>query len=36
VALAGYYHAISFVTNAFRLPLEPFGARFAVASTGSP
>jgi alkylhydroperoxidase family enzyme len=35
VALAGYYHAISFVTNAFRLPLEPFGARFVVASTGS-
>ena len=24
VALAGYYHAISFVTNAFRIPPEPF------------
>ena len=24
VVLAGYYHAISFVTNAFRIPNEPF------------
>jgi len=24
VALAGYYHTIAFVTNAFRIPLEPF------------
>lgn len=29
VALAGYYHAISFLVNALALPLEPFGARFA-------
>jgi alkylhydroperoxidase family enzyme len=28
VVLAGYYHAIAFVTNALRLPLEPFAARF--------
>lgn len=32
VVLAGYYHAIAFATNALRLPLEPFGARFAAAS----
>jgi alkylhydroperoxidase family enzyme len=30
VVLAGYYHAIAFATNALRLPLEPFGARFAA------
>jgi len=29
VVLAGYYHLIAFATNAFRLPLESFGARFA-------
>jgi alkylhydroperoxidase family enzyme len=29
VVLAGYYHVIAFVTNALRVPLEPFGARFA-------
>lgn len=29
VVLAGLYHVISFATNALRLPLEPFGARFA-------
>jgi alkylhydroperoxidase family enzyme len=29
VILIGYYHAISFATNAFRVPLESFGARFA-------
>jgi alkylhydroperoxidase family enzyme len=28
LVLAGYYHAIAFATNALRLPLEPFGARF--------
>jgi len=28
VVLAGLYHVISFATNAFALPLEPFGARF--------
>jgi alkylhydroperoxidase family enzyme len=28
LVLAGYYHAISFLTNALRLPLESFGARF--------
>ena len=28
VALAGFYHLISFVTNALRIPLEAYGARF--------
>ncbi len=28
VAIAGFYHMISFLTNALRLPLEPYGARF--------
>lgn len=28
VVLAGLYHAISFATNAFEVPLEPFAARF--------
>jgi 4-carboxymuconolactone decarboxylase len=28
IALAGFYHLISFVTNALRIPPEPFGARF--------
>ena len=28
VVLSGYYHAIAFATNALRLPLEPFAARF--------
>jgi alkylhydroperoxidase family enzyme len=28
VALAGFYHLISFLTNAFRIPLESYGARF--------
>ncbi len=32
VVLAGYYHAIAFATNALRVPLEPFGARFAIPS----
>jgi alkylhydroperoxidase family enzyme len=27
VVLAGFYHLISFATNAFALPLEPFAAR---------
>ena len=31
VALVGHYHGISFVTNAFRLPLEAGAARFAAA-----
>ncbi|NMO16686.1 carboxymuconolactone decarboxylase family protein [Pyxidicoccus fallax] len=30
LALAGYYHAISYVTNALRLPLESFAARFPI------
>lgn len=29
IALTGYYHTISFFTNALRLPLEPDAARFA-------
>jgi alkylhydroperoxidase family enzyme len=28
IALAGFYHLISFVTNALRIPPEPYGARF--------
>ncbi len=28
IALAGFYHLISFVTNALRIPREPYGARF--------
>ena len=28
VALAGFYHLISFMTNALRIPPEPYGARF--------
>lgn len=28
VALVGFYHLISFTANAFRVPLEPFAARF--------
>lgn len=28
IALAGYYHQISFVANAARLPAEPFGVAF--------
>jgi len=37
VVLAGYYHAISFATNALRVPLEPFAARFPrAAATASP
>lgn len=28
VVLVGYYHAIAFATNAFRLPLEAMAARF--------
>lgn len=32
VVLAGLYHVISFATNAFALPLEPFSARFPAAA----
>ena len=28
IALAGYYHAISFLCNGLELPLESYGARF--------
>jgi len=28
IALAGFYHLISFVTNALRISREPYGARF--------
>jgi len=31
IALAGFYHLISFVTNALRIPPEPYGARFPSA-----
>jgi alkylhydroperoxidase family enzyme len=32
IALAGFYHLISFVTNALRIPREDYGARFPVPS----
>jgi alkylhydroperoxidase family enzyme len=35
VALAGSYHLISFVTNALRIPLEPYGARFPRPADGT-
>jgi len=31
IALAGYYRTISYMTNACRVELEPYGARFAAA-----
>ncbi len=34
VYTAGMYHAVSFLTNALRLPLEPFGERFAEGEAG--
>jgi alkylhydroperoxidase family enzyme len=34
VALAGFYHLISFVANALRIPLEPFGARLPRPADG--
>ena len=30
IALAGYYHTISFLCRGLDLPLEPYGARFPV------
>jgi hypothetical protein len=33
--LAGYYRTISYLTNALKLPLEAFGARFPL-SAGLP
>jgi alkylhydroperoxidase family enzyme len=30
VALTGFYHLISFTTNAFRIPLESYAARFSA------
>jgi alkylhydroperoxidase family enzyme len=33
VAIAGFYHMISFFTNALRLPLEVYGARFPSRAT---
>jgi alkylhydroperoxidase family enzyme len=32
IALAGFYHLISFVANALRIPPEPYGARFPRAA----
>ena len=34
VVLAGWYHAISYLANAARVPLEEFGVRFPGASSG--
>ncbi|MBI1210653.1 MAG: carboxymuconolactone decarboxylase family protein [Alphaproteobacteria bacterium] len=30
IALAGFYHTVSYLTNALRLPLEDYGVRFPV------
>ena len=35
VALAGFYHMISFVTNALRIPLESYAARFSRYTSGA-
>ena len=32
--LAGFYHTVSYLTNAVRLPLEPDAARFGLAGMG--
>jgi alkylhydroperoxidase family enzyme len=32
IVLAGYYRTIAYLTNALRLPLEPFAARFGAES----
>ena len=32
IALAGYYHAISFLARGLALPLEPWATRFPVSS----
>mgnify|MGYP001150529801 CR=1 FL=1 len=34
VALAGLYHMVSFITNALRIPLEPYAARFSRYTVG--
>jgi alkylhydroperoxidase family enzyme len=28
IVLAGFYHTVSFLTNALRLPIESYAARF--------
>jgi alkylhydroperoxidase family enzyme len=35
VALTGFYHLISFTTNALRIPLEPYGARLPTPADGT-
>ncbi|HJV55851.1 MAG TPA: carboxymuconolactone decarboxylase family protein [Methylomirabilota bacterium] len=35
VVLAGFYHLISFVANALRIPLEPYGARLPPPAGGT-
>ena len=34
IVLAGFYHTVSFLTNALRLPLESYGARFPAKAQG--
>jgi alkylhydroperoxidase family enzyme len=34
--LAGFYRTVSYLTNALRLPLEPFAARFSTGRAASP
>lgn len=36
LVLAGFYHAISYVTNGARIELEPFGVRFPSAAAATP
>ena len=36
ILLAGFYHSVSFLTNALRLPLETFAARFPSATRAVP
>ena len=36
LVLAGFYHAISYLTNGARIELEPFAARFPSAAVESP
>jgi hypothetical protein len=34
--LAGFYRTVSYLTNALRLPLEPYAARFSTGPAASP
>ena len=34
--LAGFYRTVSYLTNALRLPLEPYAARFPAEAVSDP